>query len=263
MATSHLRGHPIVETPAGWAYQDTGEPTAGNPRDCGYCLLADTPEGHDGCLRTLPGVRNACCGHGVEAEAWVQLDDGGRLRGEDALGFFRRHGAGPDRPALPFEAVKDGIHVLVSGPATFESIDPPLTFVSATAWRDGKLVSRAVRLDDYATAAEAWERLEADVRAANGGSMTEKPARQSATLYVALGLVLVALADAFADRPEWATWATIAGAVGVALLRVFRTNQPIRRRRKPKGPSGRLRPGPAPDPWQSERRGGATGEARG
>lgn len=70
---SKYRGHEIVDTPSGWAYVATGRLVADVPDiDCGYCGLTNTPEGHDGCLGTLPGVRNACCGHGSPAEAYAQ-----------------------------------------------------------------------------------------------------------------------------------------------------------------------------------------------
>lgn len=89
-ATSQLRGWPIVLTDGEWRWQDTGEPTAGPRRSCGHCGLADTPEGHDGCLGTLPGVMNACCGHGDTAEAYVQYPDGRRIAGEQATREFAR-----------------------------------------------------------------------------------------------------------------------------------------------------------------------------
>lgn len=73
-ATGYLRGHLMHYDGKQWRYSDTREPTVGNRRDCGHCGLADTPEGHDGCLGTLPGVANACCGHGRPEEAYVQFD---------------------------------------------------------------------------------------------------------------------------------------------------------------------------------------------
>jgi len=50
IATSYLRGHAIELNNSIWIYKDTGEPTAGNQRDCGRCLKPNTPEGHDACL---------------------------------------------------------------------------------------------------------------------------------------------------------------------------------------------------------------------
>ena len=55
------RGHLIC----GDTYCDTGESTS-IERPCPRCGEMPTEEGHDACLGTLPGVVNACCGHGVE-----------------------------------------------------------------------------------------------------------------------------------------------------------------------------------------------------
>jgi hypothetical protein len=84
----NLRGHAIQKIAGQWVYCDTGEPTAGNRRDCGHCRLQDTPEGHDGCLGTLPDVANACCGHGDPDAVYIQFKDGRILRGSAASGFL-------------------------------------------------------------------------------------------------------------------------------------------------------------------------------
>lgn len=80
-----LRGWIIERRGNEFVYADTNESTAGNRRHCGHCGASDTPEGHDGCLGTLPGVLNACCGHGQEQEAYVQFTDGKHLEGREAL----------------------------------------------------------------------------------------------------------------------------------------------------------------------------------
>ncbi len=41
---------------------------------CGYCDMKRTTEGHDGCIGTLEGVMNACCGHGEYKMAYIQFD---------------------------------------------------------------------------------------------------------------------------------------------------------------------------------------------
>lgn len=41
---------------------------------CTHCNKSRTPEGHDGCIGTLEGIKNACCGHGFDNEAYVQFD---------------------------------------------------------------------------------------------------------------------------------------------------------------------------------------------
>lgn len=90
-AGGHWRGHLIIERERRWLYADTGQPVADAPgRPCGFCGLPNTPEGHDGCLGALPGAVNACCGHGVEAEAYVVLTSGLRLTGSEAVRFFTR-----------------------------------------------------------------------------------------------------------------------------------------------------------------------------
>ncbi|MFP1683392.1 hypothetical protein ACLD0W_12840 [Alloalcanivorax sp. C16-1] len=88
----HLRGHQIHQQGQEFVYADTGEPTASTwrQRPCGHCGRADTPEGHDGCLGTVPGVMNACCGHGRPEEAYVQFADGAVVRGPDAVAIMRR-----------------------------------------------------------------------------------------------------------------------------------------------------------------------------
>lgn len=63
---------------------------------CGHCGLKRTPEGYDGCLGTIPGVMNACCGHGDENIAYVQFNHQDyksnpnkyNLRGVDAINYI-------------------------------------------------------------------------------------------------------------------------------------------------------------------------------
>lgn len=85
-----LRGHLIELRDGAWVFRDTGEPTVGawQGRPCGQCDQPNTDEGHDACLGTLPGVMNACCGHGDARSAYVQFPNGGCLRGIEATRFF-------------------------------------------------------------------------------------------------------------------------------------------------------------------------------
>lgn len=84
--TDKLRGWSIECVSGEWVYSDTKEPTATTwqRRPCGHCGLFNTDEGHDGCLGTLPGVMNACCGHGEVNEAYVQFNDNTILRRKNA-----------------------------------------------------------------------------------------------------------------------------------------------------------------------------------
>ena len=76
-AKSKWRGHEMaIGYDGAWRYCDNGQLVSNDPdRACNHCGLPQTPEGHDGCLGTLPGVMNACCGHGVEREAYVQYEE--------------------------------------------------------------------------------------------------------------------------------------------------------------------------------------------
>ena len=53
---------------------------AEGPELCRWCRRERTPEGHDGCLGTLPGVVNACCGHGGNG-GYVMFENGLTIRG--------------------------------------------------------------------------------------------------------------------------------------------------------------------------------------
>lgn len=56
---------------------------------CNRCGRKRTKEGHDPCLGTLPGVANACCGHG--AEGYINFENG------VVIGFTTREVLRPDR----------------------------------------------------------------------------------------------------------------------------------------------------------------------
>jgi len=86
MAKSKYRGRDIETTKDNtWIFSDTKQDVSEDAYcKCGHCGLEATVEDHDGCLGTLVGVVNACCGHGVESEAYVQFADGSCIRGKDA-----------------------------------------------------------------------------------------------------------------------------------------------------------------------------------
>lgn len=84
------RGHRILKVSNTWVYFDTGQPVADNPnRRCGHCGLPNTPEGHDGCLGTLPGVWGACCGHGQPGEAFILYPDRRIVEDYEALSLLQ------------------------------------------------------------------------------------------------------------------------------------------------------------------------------
>lgn len=63
------------------------------PDLCKSCKKYPTAEGHDACIGTLLEgvVMNACCGHGDESDAYVQLweDRANPLRGEKAIEYIK------------------------------------------------------------------------------------------------------------------------------------------------------------------------------
>ena len=73
-----FRGHEIEHNGTEWIYSDNKQSTVDTweSRPCGHCGQHNTVEGHDACLGTLPGVINACCGHGNDNESYVQYKCG-------------------------------------------------------------------------------------------------------------------------------------------------------------------------------------------
>ena len=43
---------------------------------CAVCKKSKTKDGHDPCIANLPGVRNACCGHGEPDRGYIQFENG-------------------------------------------------------------------------------------------------------------------------------------------------------------------------------------------
>lgn len=87
-----LRGHAIYFDGREFRFSDNHQSTVETWKDrpCGHCGLNNTPEGHDGCLGTLPGVSNACCGHGVDRAAYIQYTDGTEVRGIEVFEEVRQ-----------------------------------------------------------------------------------------------------------------------------------------------------------------------------
>ena len=83
---NYFRGHQIRLHNGRWEYSDSGELVSKSwkNRPCGHCGKSNTKEGHDGCLSILIGVINACCGHGVESDAYVQFAGGRSVQGKQA-----------------------------------------------------------------------------------------------------------------------------------------------------------------------------------
>jgi len=86
-----LRGSAMHKEDGEWVFTDTGDSVKETYRDrpCGRCNGPNTPEGHDACLGQLPGVLNACCGHGDRKNAYIHFANGVIIRGFDIVD--RRH----------------------------------------------------------------------------------------------------------------------------------------------------------------------------
>ena len=74
-----IRGNRVIYKDFEWVWEDDGSPVLLNERPCVRCLLPPTPEGHDACLGRLPGVKGACCGHGLEQPQIMKEDGGSRM----------------------------------------------------------------------------------------------------------------------------------------------------------------------------------------
>lgn len=85
-ATAKWRGHRIVFEGGVWVYVDSKKPVSNDPaRRCGFCKKENRKDDHDACLGVLDGVMNACCGHGVSEDAYIQFDDKSVRRGAEAI----------------------------------------------------------------------------------------------------------------------------------------------------------------------------------
>jgi hypothetical protein len=85
-AQAYIRGHAVILA-GDRRYADDLTPVT-SERPCVRCgRLPVAGVGADACLGVLPGVRGACCGHGV-SQAYVLFDDGTRLHPSDVETFF-------------------------------------------------------------------------------------------------------------------------------------------------------------------------------
>ena len=68
-----------------WVYEDDGTeaPPNGKVRPCVKCgaLFPMGENDVDPCLGRLPGVKNACCGHGIQSQSYITFTSGVLLRG--------------------------------------------------------------------------------------------------------------------------------------------------------------------------------------
>jgi hypothetical protein len=60
------KGKVYPEYLTGMRIKETGEIAVESDLECPKCNMKKTTDGHDPCIPNLPGVRSACCGHGVK-----------------------------------------------------------------------------------------------------------------------------------------------------------------------------------------------------
>ena len=77
----YFRGHELVWVEDKWKYADdlSDLPSNGGKiRPCKKCgELFTLGEGEvDPCIGVLPDVDNACCGHGIDSQAYIRFNDG-------------------------------------------------------------------------------------------------------------------------------------------------------------------------------------------
>lgn len=54
---------------------------------CPKCKMKPTEDRHDPCIKNLPGVKFACCGHGVE-RGYIWFENGVMIRGNFEISKF-------------------------------------------------------------------------------------------------------------------------------------------------------------------------------
>ncbi len=81
-----MKGHSMILKPVGdtyeLVYKDNGlSVIESDPRACTKCGRKSGYREPDLCLSKLPGVKNACCGHGDIKNAYIEFDNGIVVRG--------------------------------------------------------------------------------------------------------------------------------------------------------------------------------------
>lgn len=80
---SNSRGHIIKYVSGDWVGEDGPHITLNG--GCTKCGEEPNERGHAACIKNLPGVKNACCGHGYPSYAYIQFKDGRCVYGEEAI----------------------------------------------------------------------------------------------------------------------------------------------------------------------------------
>lgn len=84
MITSKFMGQPIYFKNSKWFFtDDNGEciPASESEKECKHCGKKQSHFRADPCIGKLPGVKNACCGHGNRELSYIQFENGTVIRG--------------------------------------------------------------------------------------------------------------------------------------------------------------------------------------
>lgn len=81
--TSYCFGYKIYFKDNSWYYFHNDEliDETTTPLKCKECGMTETESGVDPCIGVLEGVSNACCGHGIEDECYIQFTNGTLIGG--------------------------------------------------------------------------------------------------------------------------------------------------------------------------------------
>ena len=89
-ARSYFRGHKVIWNGKQWLYEDNNKPKptfhyGGKIRPCVKCGKVFPLDEADSCLGILPGVDDACCGHGISSESYIKFKNGTIIRGFEKI----------------------------------------------------------------------------------------------------------------------------------------------------------------------------------
>ena len=76
---SYLRGHELIMKDGKWVYADDLSDipaNGGKLRPCKQCGRSHELTDADPCLGVLPGVKQACCGHGKQNQSYIIFKNG-------------------------------------------------------------------------------------------------------------------------------------------------------------------------------------------
>lgn len=119
------------------------ETVYGEAGHCAHCAR-DCPPGPDVCLGILPGVLEACCGHGWLVTPYLVDERGVRIEGREAIAWFANVNAGP--PSVDTVTVRlfeqHDAQLVVEAEYVYETLD-----LIAVRWRNRSDVEPTWRFD--------------------------------------------------------------------------------------------------------------------